>query len=286
MLKIGTFSRIANVSIRLLHYYDELGLFKPAYIDPESGYRFYRTAQIKDLNKLLAVRDLGLSLEQIKEYVESDLSTEALRGMLMLKKSQLRQELEEELLRLRRVEYRLKQLEAAETPLTNDVIIKPIEAQYIISVRDRHLPIAEFGAIIGTVFNGLTANNIKPPGLLTILEHSETFPDEYFDLEVGFAVPQDYQLPDKRNALAITTDYAITMRELPAVQQMATLVHIGPWGTGMRSYVALGRWIEQHGFEIAGATREVYMEVHHNAVDSNVVEFQLPIVSMERTFLL
>ena len=285
MLKIGTFSRIANVSIRLLHYYNEIGLFEPAHIDTESGYRFYKTAQIKDLNKIIALRDLGLTLEQIKIYVDNDLSTEALRGMLLLKKAQLRETVEDELLRLRRVEYRLKQieLEEDEAPI-NDVIIKPIPAQRYISVRDRKLPTDQFGVILHGVLDGLASKRIKQPGMLTILEHSETFPDDYFDLEVGFVVPENRKLPS--NTLAINSEYTLALRELPEVRQMATLAHVGRWGTGVKSYRALGRWIEQHGFEIVGAIREVYMEVASNDVDNNVVEYQLPIKAMERTYLL
>ena len=97
MLKIGNFSRIAYVSVRLLHYYEELGLFAPAYIEPATGYRYYKTAQIKDLNKILALKDLGLSLQEIRGIMQESISPEELHGMLRLKKSQVLQSLEEEL---------------------------------------------------------------------------------------------------------------------------------------------------------------------------------------------
>ena len=65
MFRIGEFSRIARVSMRLLRYYDELGLLCPARIDPDNGYRYYSAAQLPQLNRILVLRDLGLSLEQI-----------------------------------------------------------------------------------------------------------------------------------------------------------------------------------------------------------------------------
>jgi DNA-binding transcriptional MerR regulator len=51
MFKIGDFSRIARVSCRLLRYYDEIGLLKPAIVDRSSGYRFYSAAQLQQLNR-------------------------------------------------------------------------------------------------------------------------------------------------------------------------------------------------------------------------------------------
>lgn len=283
MLKIGSFSRIANVSVSLLRYYDEIGLFQPSFIDHETGYRYYKTAQIKELNMVLALRDLGLTLDQIKLYVENKLSPDEPRGMLMLKKSQLHQTLNEELLRLKRVENRLKQLEQDdEEPLSNAVIIKPIPAQQYISMRNSKLPMGNFGAYIQQLFEAMGHNDLTLPGFFTVLEHSETFPDDYFDLEIGFSLPDNARLPT--NAITLSNTLTLTTRELPAVPQMATLLHVGAWGTGMKSYLALGRWIEEHGFEIAGATREVYMELARNTQDNNVVEFQLPIISAERTF--
>ena len=96
MLKVGDFSKIAQVSIRLLRYYDEVGLFHPAYIDPyhcpetkqylyHSGYRYYRVEQLTELNKILALKDLGLTLDQIQRYLRDNLQAapnEALETLL------------------------------------------------------------------------------------------------------------------------------------------------------------------------------------------------------------
>ena len=49
MLKIGLFSKLSRVSIRMLRYYDEIGLLHPAYIDPESDYRYYREDQLPQI---------------------------------------------------------------------------------------------------------------------------------------------------------------------------------------------------------------------------------------------
>lgn len=282
MLKIGSFSRIAGVSIRLLHYYEELDLFKPAHIDPETGYRYYKTSQIKNLNKILALKDLGLTLQQVKRYIQDEISQDELRGMLKLKKSQIYQTIEEELLRLRQIELRLKRLDDDYPPPTNDVIIKPIPAQHYFAARHTQLPVEQFIDFVIHITGSLHAQNIRPSGFLTVLEHSKAHPDDFFDLEVGFALPAEKELASR--TLALSDNRSMVTRELPAIKQMATLLHIGTWGSGQASYFALGQWIEAHGYEVVGPVREVYMEMARNEVDNNIVEFQLPIQASERLF--
>lgn len=283
MLKIGNFSRIAGVSIRLLHYYEELGLFEPAHIDPISGYRYYESRQIIQLNKIRALKELGLTLQEIKLYVDEEISRDELKGMLKLKKSQVYQSLQDELLRLRRIEYNLEKLEENEMPATADVIIKPISGQHYLSARNNAVPFREFWQIVEKVTGAIRERNLQIPGTLTILEHSESYPEKYLDLEIGFALSSEKAIAT--NTITLNDSLALSQRELPAVTQMATLLHIGAAGTGMRSYMALGHWIEMHGFEIAGATREVYHEIASLEGDNNIVEFQLPIQSAEKIFL-
>ena len=92
MLKVGDFSRLSLVSIKALRYYDELGLLKPARVDEFTGYRYYTAEQLPRLNRILALKDLGLSLEQIGVLLNKGVSSEELRGMLRLSGSRLRSE--------------------------------------------------------------------------------------------------------------------------------------------------------------------------------------------------
>ena len=80
MFRIGEFSKIAQVSGRLLRYYDEIGLFKPEHIDEASGYRLYSARQLPDLNRILALKELGLTLEQIAPLVNGAVSQDELRA--------------------------------------------------------------------------------------------------------------------------------------------------------------------------------------------------------------
>ncbi len=67
LYKIGEFSKLANIPIKTLRYYDEINLFKPKEIDLFSGYRYYREEQLKDLKLFLSLKEVGFSLEEIKK---------------------------------------------------------------------------------------------------------------------------------------------------------------------------------------------------------------------------
>jgi len=129
MIKIGDFSKLAHVSIKTLHHYDALGLFQPVHVDRYSGYRYYEIGQLSCLNRILALKDLGLSLEQVTELLHADLSTAEMRGMLRLKQMELVTAVEEQQARLQRVEQRLRQLEMDGAPLHSEIALKDIPAQ-------------------------------------------------------------------------------------------------------------------------------------------------------------
>src|SRR6266404_7353666 len=104
MLKIGDFSRLSQVSVKTLRYYDEVGLLKPTQVDQVSGHRYYSVAQLRQLHRILALRDLGFSLEQIAYVFEGEPSTEEPRGMLRLRRAEPQQRLRKEQECLDRVE--------------------------------------------------------------------------------------------------------------------------------------------------------------------------------------
>ena len=73
MFRIGEFAQIAQVSGRQLRFYDQLGLLRPAHIDQQTGYRYYTIRQLPRLNSILALKELGLSLEQIGPLLENEI---------------------------------------------------------------------------------------------------------------------------------------------------------------------------------------------------------------------
>ena len=111
MFRIGDFSRIARVSARLLRFYDEIGLFAPAHTDAQTGYRYYTVAQLGELNRITVLKELGFSLEQARDMLQSPPGATALRSMLLLRRLDAERTLAAEAQRLRQIETRIVQIE-------------------------------------------------------------------------------------------------------------------------------------------------------------------------------
>jgi DNA-binding transcriptional MerR regulator len=119
----------------LLRYYDEIGLLKPIRTDLSTGYRYYSAEQLPRLNRILALRDLGLSLDQIQRMLTDNISVDEMQGMLLLKKAEIEQQLRAELHRIRKIEARLGAIRSAEADKPLDVVIKQVPSQSVLSVR-------------------------------------------------------------------------------------------------------------------------------------------------------
>lgn len=130
MLRIGEFSRHSQVSVKTLRYYDKIGLLKPAWVDRFTGYRYYSADQLPRLNRILALKDLGLSLDQIGWLLDDEPSPAEIRWMLRMKRAEIRQQLADQQARLARVEARLAQIEQGWLEARNENGGKPMRTCY------------------------------------------------------------------------------------------------------------------------------------------------------------
>jgi DNA-binding transcriptional MerR regulator len=137
MFSIGEFARLGTVSVRTLRHYDEIGLLQPARVDPDTGYRSYSASQLGQLNRIIALKDLGFSLTQAGKLLNG-ITVEELRGMLALRRAQLEQELEEYATRLREVEARLHYIEGENAMPADDITVKKIPAMGVVAIGARH----------------------------------------------------------------------------------------------------------------------------------------------------
>ena len=143
MFRIGDFSRLSLVSVKALRYYDELGLLKPARVDEFTGYRYYAASQLTRLNRVLALKDMGLSLEQIALLLDKEPTPDQIRGLLRLKQVELQQQLVEGQARLTRIEAWLQAFEQEVTMPGYDVILKKVAPLKVAPGTRRH---SEHGA--------------------------------------------------------------------------------------------------------------------------------------------
>lgn len=124
MFSIGDFAALGRVSVRMLRHYDVIGLLTPAKTDPASGYRYYQADQLRRLNRIIALKDLGLTLGQVAAILDDKVSTEELHGMLRLRRAQLEAQLTADTARLVGVEARLRMIEEEGHMNTEDVVLK------------------------------------------------------------------------------------------------------------------------------------------------------------------
>jgi len=283
MFRIGEFSKIARVSGRLLRYYDEIGLLSPQSIDPETGYRYYSAWQLPRLNRILVLKELGLSLEHIARLLDQETSVDEMRGMLTLRKAQIEQSVQQEMEQLRVVESRLQQIEQHGLMQEPDVILKAVPATPFLGLRD---VLAGMDAVqhlvrrIATAVPAMVGRNSRGP--LTIIIHSPMYDPEALDVEIGYLLtgkgPQSVELSEER---------LLTLRTLPAVETMATLAHVGRVSDSHRGYGALATWIEQHGWQMSGAGRDLFLQLPQSEQqDEAVIEIQLPVTRFDHPALL
>src|SRR5262245_65879140 len=126
MLNIGDFARHGRVSVRMLRHYDAIGLLRPANVDPHSGYRGYEVAQLSRLNRVVALKDLGFTLEQVASIIDDKVGIDELRGMLRLRRAELENQLGADRARLAAIEARLRSIETEGAMPTDDVQVKTI----------------------------------------------------------------------------------------------------------------------------------------------------------------
>src|SRR5690349_12891500 len=135
MIKIGDFARLSQVSVVTLRYYDETDLLKPVHVDPFTGYRFYSADQLPRLNRILALKDLGFSLEQIRLMLADNLPVDQLRSMLTAQRTEVMKRLADEQERLSRIESRLRQIEMENKMPNYDVLLKTTSPMLVASRR-------------------------------------------------------------------------------------------------------------------------------------------------------
>jgi DNA-binding transcriptional MerR regulator/effector-binding domain-containing protein len=276
MFSIGEFARLGAVSVRTLRHYDEIGLLPPAKVDPATGYRGYSAEQLRLLNRIVALKDLGLSLAQARQLVDG-ITLEELQGMLMLRRAQLEQELEAHRNQLLGVEARLRYIAREGAMPADDIVVKKIPAMGVVAIA---APAPAFGPenIVPVVnqsraqFDQLgICDLVKEAGPLMIFyEH-----DNYTDVTVFLALPvaeQPAELPPPAQYLVLPEiEAAVAVRNGPAASIFPMVYH------------DLARWAEDHGYEAHGPGREIWVnEIDDIAdVDQQVFEIQLPFTRPE-----
>ncbi|SEL42944.1 MerR family transcriptional regulator [Streptacidiphilus jiangxiensis] len=257
MFTIGDFARLGQVSIRMLRHYDTLGLLRPARVDPWTGYRYYEAAQLSRLNRVIALKDLGFSLEQVGEVLDAKVGTEELRGMLRLRQAELAESVALATARLAQVETRLRTIEREGLMPTDEVVLKSLAAARVAvatglarSFDPRHI-----GPVIGPLYRALHERldtlgvPVTGPDIAWYEPEGDGALGEGITVHAGITVSVE---PGSVPGLDVV--------EIPAVERAATIVHHGSMDRVLGTVQTLARWIETSGEEADRLGRELYLQ--------------------------
>ena len=275
MIKIGEFSKLVQIPVATLRYYDQIGLLKPVEVDRFTGYRYYSASQLPRLHRIIALKGLGFSLEQIATALAENLTAQQMRGMLRLRHAQISEQIEDMQNQLIDVEGRLQQIEREDELSTYDILLKQVEPQLVASVRTILPYHGAVGQLFGEVYAEIGAHvhealgaHPGEGGQTLVLWYDMEFKETDVDGAAAFFLR--CPVPDSGR---------MRCHELPAATMAAT-VHHGSYNTINLGHEAILRWIEANGYRIVGADREVYL---YNAMPirrdnpTYVTEIQYPV---------
>jgi DNA-binding transcriptional MerR regulator len=269
MFTVGEFATLAQVSKRLLRYYDEIGLLKPSHTDPSTGYRYYSAGQTAHLNRILVLKELGLSLDQIRRMLNNDVSTDEMQGMLLLKRAEIEQQLAAELQRIRKIEARLQAIHDEESGKPLDVVIKQVPRQTVLSVT-RVVETFEAALMLQAEIRFALSGQ---SGLQFIICHDDDIVERDMCLEIGQIV--DAPAP---SAVTLHSGAQLQLRELPAMNMAATTIIPGSLEAIHIGYGEIGRWIACNAYRLAGTPRELTLQAATlRSGDDLVTEIQFPV---------
>jgi len=138
MLRIGVFAERASVSIKTLRFYDRIGLFRPSYVDPHSGYRYYEADQLEVLHELRWLRELGCTIADLKRWVASHESAERRATVLLALRNRLQGLIDRDRARVAYIERWMLDLSAPDGRLhLTSPNLRRIPAVPVLAIRDR-----------------------------------------------------------------------------------------------------------------------------------------------------
>jgi len=271
MFSIGDFARLGRVSVRMLRHYDAIGLLRPAAVDPASGYRFYRADQLGRLNRVIALKDLGFTLQQVQAILDDQVDVAELRGMLRLRRAQLEAQMAADGGRLASVEARLRMIETEGRMDTEDVVLAEVppvrvaELTGVAAAYDAEAVTPVMESLFKELARRLAAAGIAPSGPAM----------SYYGDAQGEAVVAHAAV---RVAVEPRPGYDFAVVDLPGIGSAATIVHRGPLDGLAASEQVLARWIEANGYRPVGYHRLVYLDYRPEAPADGVTEIQLAVV--------
>lgn len=261
LYRIGMFSKMNQITIKTLRYYDEVGLLHPRFIDPDNGYRYYTSSQLAPLHRIMALRNIGYSIEELKRVQDG----ESEQRILQRKKQQLLAEIAERMTMLSQIEGYMQQEE------TNyHMVVKQLPEVIVASTRTtipNHNALFTIMPEMGMRMEKAGCVCAIPEYCFTIY-HDNEYKEEAIDVEICEAVTQMNESAD-----------GLTFKTIAEVPEAICTMHKGPYQTLPNAYAAAMQFAEANGYEIIDAFRENYIDGIWNKESESdwLTEIQIPV---------
>jgi DNA-binding transcriptional MerR regulator/effector-binding domain-containing protein len=273
LLPIGQFARLTGLTVRAIRHYGELGLLRPAYVDSDTGYRYYTSDQIKDAAAIRRLRFLELALDEIQQIVDTDdrSFTHARLVRHRAKMAELAATTEKILTTLQRLIEGEEELVPSTADICGEIEIKEVPAQPALVISER-IPHEKLPEVIPAAIDAVHAHMesvgaayVGPPFILC--PHPDD--DGMVELETGWPVAGSFPGGGRVEFTTLPPCTVLSYR------------HHGPYSELHRSYGALTTLIDDEGLTTVGVPREIYSTDPKEVLDPSdwVTEIQLPIVS-------
>lgn len=248
MLKIGDFSKLARISIRMLRHYDEIGLLKPEKIDSVSGYRYYSEAQLPLAGRISALKMMGFSLSMVSEILQSYEEPETLKEFLVLKREELQEQADELNQRLLLLDNTIQLLRKDDEMMKYDVTLKAMPQRYVASVRQIIPAYDREGVLWELLYKETAGMNLQQddPCYGLALFYDEGHKDQDVDVEIQIAVKGSYE----------DTEH-VKFKTMPQCQ-IASATYKGSYERLTEVNLAVANWVRDNGYEFDGTSFCIY----------------------------
>lgn len=240
LLSIGEFSRLSQISVRMLRYYGEHDVLRPSHVDPWTGYRTYAPELLRTARWVLRLRDLGLGVAEIATCVPLLDHPAALRAVLERQRERLVDEADAVLTRVQDAEMLIDQLEVP--AMSAEITERTLPARTVAALRDTIPHYTDEGSLWERLMAGMARAGVAPaPDAWSVAAFLD---DEYVEegptVEVRLDVAAPFEDTGDVRCVAL------------AEQRVAVGILTGPYEGMTEVMEALGRWVPEHGLTFAG----------------------------------
>ena len=267
MFKIGDFSKLTWVSVRMLRYYDETGLFKPCKVDKFTGYRYYSAKQIEDLSFIVSLRDLGFTVVEIVAVIDEK-SRAKQKEMLRAKHEAVRKSIEDSNKILNKIDSAIENIDKEKIKMNYNVKTKKIPSYKVLSYREKIPAYSDEGMLWGKLGEYMGKKGMKTDAFCYATYHDIEYKESDVDVEVVMEVIE-----------MGNDDGAFVYKNTEPVELAASVLVAGDYSNIASAFAFLAEWIEESDYEMCGLMRQVPIKGPWNEddVENYLTELQVPI---------